>query len=248
MGISIDQAWLAAFLACLVRAGGFVAICPPFASPAVSGRVRAMLSVSLAMAGASSMQGADTMFGSTGALVSGLVFQAFLGLALGFGVYLFFSALTIAGEYVDIATGFSASQTLDPVSGVSASITPRLFNLTATTLMFASGGHLLLVRGFVRAGRFQSMNLDRLGSSVASIAAQAIIAAIEIAIPVAGSLLIAEIALAMLGKAAPQLNVFQLGFAVKVLFGMMLLGASVALLPGQVNALLERAIQFVSGA
>lgn len=222
-------------------------MCPPFSSSAIPGRVKAILAVALATAGAGSMGGDVGLFSTTAGFVSGLVVQAFLGFVLGFGVYLLFSAVSVAGELIDISTGLSASQALDPVSGVSASVTPRLFNITATALLFASGGHLLLVRGFVRSGSFDGVNLDRLGSSIVALAAQATVAAVEIALPVAGSLLVAEVALALLGKAAPQLNVFQLGFAVKILFGVILLGGSVVLLPGQVNALLERAISFVSG-
>jgi flagellar biosynthetic protein FliR len=163
-------------------------------------------------------------------------------------VFVLFSAIGMAGDFIDLSTGLGSAQSLDPTSGVSASIGVRILNLSATALLFASGGHLLLVRGFVKAGStLDQVNLDRLGESILGLVGTMMLAAIEIALPVAGSLLIAEVGLALLGKAAPQLNVFQLGFAVKILFGLFLLGTSIVLLPGQVVALLERAMSFIGG-
>jgi flagellar biosynthetic protein FliR len=71
------------------------------------------------------------------------------------------------------------------------------------------------------------------------------VAAFEIALPVVAALLCAEIALALLGKAAPQLNVFQLGFAVKIFIGLSLLGVVVLALPSQTEALLNKFLEMM---
>ena len=247
MNLVVNESWLIAFLLGLARAGGFILICPPFSNAAIPPRVKSIIAVALALAGASTQKTIE-LSGGLPVFVSGLVMQVFLGLALGFGVFVLFSAFSMAGDIIDHSTGFSSAQSLDPTSGAFASIGVRLLNLTATALLFASGGHILLVRGFVKAGAtLDQVNLDRLGESVLGLVGTMMLAAIEIALPVAGSLLIAEIGLALLGKAAPQLNVFQLGFAVKILFGLFLLGMSVALMPGQVGALLERSLSFIGG-
>jgi flagellar biosynthetic protein FliR len=66
------------------------------------------------------------------------------------------------------------------------------------------------------------------------------------ALPIVAALLAAEVALALLGKAAPQLNVFQLGFAAKILLGLSLLVAQIALLPNQVQAILNLFLERIS--
>src|SRR3546814_21159350 len=61
-----------------------------------------------------------------------------------------FAALQAAGGILDLFGGFAMAQVFDPQSGVSTSLFGRCYNLHATTLLFVIGGHLLLVRGFLR--------------------------------------------------------------------------------------------------
>jgi flagellar biosynthetic protein FliR len=245
--LSIDQAWLVALLLGLARAAGFIAICPPFSSSAIPGRVKAIIAVSFALASAGT-QAVPVNLKGEAQFLGAVATQAALGLALGFGVYVLFAAIGAAGDLIDLSIGFSSAQALDPVTGVQSSVVTRLFNYTATALLFSTGGHILLVRGFVRAGAsVQTFSLSHLGQSALAASAQLFVAAIEIALPVAGSLLVAEIALAMLGKAAPQLNVFQLGFAVKIVVGVTLLGLSVTLLPEQVSSLVGHGLDYMAG-
>jgi flagellar biosynthetic protein FliR len=121
-----------------------------------------------------------------------------------------------------------------------------MYNLVAATLLFASGGYVFIVRGFVRSGdvltTFDTKNIAQ--TALATMAVM-MVAAFEIALPVVAALLCAEIALALLGKAAPQLNVFQLGFAVKIFIGLSLLGVVVLALPSQTEALLNKFLEMM---
>src|SRR3546814_19818961 len=62
-----------------------------------------------------------------------------------------FAALQAAGGILDLFGGFAMAQVFDPQSGVSTSLFGRFYNLLATNLLFVLGGHLLLVRGFLRS-------------------------------------------------------------------------------------------------
>ena len=73
-------------------------------------------------------------------------------------------------------------------------------------------------------------------------------AAIEIAMPVMAALFLAEVGLGLVGKAAPQLNVMVIGFAVKTFVALGLLGLTFALLPGSTESLLTQAIQAAGSA
>jgi flagellar biosynthetic protein FliR len=72
-------------------------------------------------------------------------------------------------------------------------------------------------------------------------------AAIEIALPLLTALFCAELALGFLGKAAPQLNILVIGFALKSIITFMLLGATLVLLPESVESLLGRAVRLGLG-
>ena len=220
MKIQFETWYLLAFSVSLLRAWGFLLIAPPFANQSLPGRVRVALSVVFAFAGTkrSAVEGVLTSTDFIEALV--------LNLLLGIG--------------------YSSAQALDPTTGVSAGLISRMYNLIAATLLFASGGYVFIVRGFVRSGdvltTFDTKNIAQ--TALATMAVM-MVAAFEIALPVVAALLCAEIALALLGKAAPQLNVFQLGFAVKIFIGLSLLGVVVLALPSQTEALLNKFLEMM---
>lgn len=246
MQFGVSTVWLTAFCLGLVRAGGFIVVCPPFSAPGIPQRVKVALSVAFALASTGSQP--EAVLNSTGEWIGQLVFQAAMGVLLGFGVLAMFSAIGIAGELADLSVGFGAAQALDPTTGASAGALSRFYTMIATALLFASGSHLLLVRGFVRAGSgMSSMSLEHLGRSLIMLTATMLVAALEIALPLMAALLAAEVGLGLLGKASPQLNVFQLGFAAKIVLAFMLLGTCIALLPEQVAALIDTALSFMAG-
>lgn len=221
-------------------------VTPPFSSQAIPPRVKIAVAVALSFAAVSTAPAGA--IGSLGAWVGQLVLQAFIGVALGFGVLALFSAVGIAGELVDQSSGFSGAQAVDPASGVSGGAMTRLYTMIATALLFSTGGHLLLVRGFVRAGNtIDHLSMEHVGRSALAATASMLVAGVEIALPIMAALLAAEVGLGLLGKAAPQLNVFQLGFAAKILFTLFLLGGCIALLPEQVSALINMSLEKMAG-
>lgn len=238
MRIELAEWFLTAFALSYIRAWGFVIIAPPFSSLALAGRVRVGLAVALGLMGTKPSLAAG--IDSSWDFVSKSVWQAFTGFVVGYLMYIFFSAVAISGELIDGSIGYTSGQALDPTTGQSSGIVTRLYTLMATTILFASGGHLLIVRGFLRsADILEGASLERFAEAALKAAALAFVAALEMALPIVAALLAAEVALALLGKAAPQLNVFQLGFAAKIILGLSLLTAQVALLPNQVQALLN---------
>ncbi len=244
MKIQFETWYLLAFSVSLLRAWGFLLIAPPFANQSLPGRVRVALSVVFAFAGTKRSAVAGVVTSSD--FIEALVLNLLLGFVLGFLLYMLFSAIGIAGELIDGAIGYSSAQALDPTTGVSAGLISRMYNLVASTLLFASGGYVFIVRGFVRSGdvltTFDTKNIAQ--TALATMAVM-MVAAFEIALPVVAALLCAEIALALLGKAAPQLNVFQLGFAVKIFVGLSLLGVVVVALPSQTEALLNKFLEMM---
>jgi flagellar biosynthetic protein FliR len=243
--VRIDPVVLVGFSAALVRATAWVVVCPPFNSPSVPVRVRVGVAVSLAVLLARRVgeSGIDT---STAGFVGALLSQAAAGLVMGLVVLFLFSALQAAGELIDLQVGFSLGGVIDPMSGNMAAPIGRFYQLIGIVVLFAIDGHVLVTRAFLRSveqapggGIDVGLAADGLVDAVSAL----FVSAIEIALPVLAALFCAEVALGLLGKAAPQLNIMVVGFAVKTLIAFLLLAATLWLLPGATESLLVRGVR-----
>jgi flagellar biosynthetic protein FliR len=167
------------------------------------------------------------------------------GAALGFIVQLFFTGVQMAGELLDTTGGFSLQPAYDPLSLNTHGPIGKLQFQLASTLLFTSGGHLLVVRGFVTSYEGlplgASLPTGQLGHVLISAFSQMFLAALQIAGPLVAVLLLADVAMALLNRAAPALNVFQLGAPLKILVCLVLLGLSYPLLPSALDTLIEQA-------
>src|SRR3954452_11625194 len=153
MSITFAPGILVAFLLALVRASAWVAIAPPLNSKLIPAQVKIGLSAVLAMAVAPQLATHLPPDGSlsTPDLIGAVFLQVGAGLILGFIATMLFSAVQAAGSLIDLFGGFTISQAMDPFSNAQSSVFGRIYQLLATTLLFAINGHLLLVRGFMNS-------------------------------------------------------------------------------------------------
>ncbi|MFN8024304.1 MAG: flagellar biosynthetic protein FliR [Acidimicrobiales bacterium] len=245
MQFLIDPATLVGFCLVLVRASTWVLICPPFNTPAIPPRVRIGIAVSISMVLAHEV-GKDVNSIATGQLVGMMFSQALAGFTLGFFVFLIFTAVQSAGELIDLQVGFSLGGVIDPLSGNTSTPIGRFHQLLGVAILFAINGHVLVVRAFIRSVEMAPMgHLDTstVTANIARLVATLLAAAIEIALPMLTALFCTEVALGFLGKAAPQLNILVIGFAVKTFLAFSLLGATLVLLPDTVDSLLGRGVR-----
>ena len=122
----------------------------------------------------------------------------------------------------------------------------RFYSLLATTLLFATNGHLLLVRGFLTsfdAAPLTSLSLDGVGEMLTEDLGRFFLAAVQIALPLLAALFLAEVALALLSRAAPAMNVFVLGMPLKILLTISLAGLALPLLPGALDNLVRPVVR-----
>ncbi|MEK7423110.1 MAG: flagellar biosynthetic protein FliR [Actinomycetota bacterium] len=249
MQLFFEPAALVGFCLVLVRAGAWVAVCPPFNMPAIPVRVRAGFAVAMSLVLAERV-GSQVDDLSTGSLVGALFTQMLAGFALGFFVFVILSAVQSAGELIDLQVGFSLGGIIDPMSGNMSAPIGRLHQLLGLAVLFAINGHVIVARAFIRSvevaplGQMDSGNIAPL---LAKLVAVLLSASIEIALPVLTALFLTEVALGFLGKAAPQLNILVIGFAVKSMVAFALLGATLVLLPEAVESLLVRSLRAALG-
>ncbi|MGY1815444.1 flagellar biosynthetic protein FliR [Blastococcus sp. SYSU D00820] len=248
MDLEVPAVSLAAVLLTTARAAGFVLVAPPFNTRSIPAPVKGALALALSVAlyarVAAGLPDITTSF-----LVLGGLTEVAIGAALGFVVQLFFTAVQFAGELIDVSGGFSLQPAYDPLAMTMNSSIGRLHYLLATALLFTSGGHMMIVRGFATSYEGlpvgASLPTEQLGEVMITAFSMMFLAALQIAGPMVAVLLLADVAMALLSRAAPALNVFTLGYPVKIMLTLTLLGLTFPLLPPALDALIEQATRAV---
>ncbi|WP_460772470.1 flagellar biosynthetic protein FliR [Microbacterium sp. GXF7504] len=250
MFIPIDMAVLEGTLLIAVRVTAFLFIAPPFSYGGFPARIKAMLAVGLSIPMGAAFAG-DHESLDTGPFLGALVMQLLIGALLGFLVMVCFSAVQSAGNLIDTFGGFQLAQAFDVYSMVNGAQFTRLFQLTALALLFASGGYQLIIAGLARS--FEAVPLT--GTIAVSEPAQLLVhavsqmfvAALQIAGPLILVLFLADVGLGLVSRVAPALNAFALGFPLKILLTLTLVGMTYLALPGIVDALVSDSLDLIRG-
>ena len=173
-----------------------------------------------------------------------LIGEALLGVLLGLLVYLAFAALRLAGHFISLPIGFGVAELFDPVAGHRSPMLGQLFSLLALLVFLSVGGlHRLLLVGV--AGSFRTLRAADLVigledgalrgagvllQSVAGSLTRLFSTALSIALPIFGALLLVSVSLALLAKAAPQMNLLLVGLPISLGAGLVILVLALPLL------------------
>lgn len=169
-----------------------------------------------------------------GALVAAVTSQVVLGLIVGFVAYLVFMGIQFAGEIIDIQIGFAVANIISPQTQQQVTVIGE-FELTLATLIFlATDSHLLLLQGI--GGSFHLLPLPyvhlepSLVPNVVAFLEQAFLIVLKIAAPPAVALFFVNLALGLMARVAPQMNVFVVGFPLQIGVGLLMIAVSIPLL------------------
>jgi flagellar biosynthesis protein FliR len=231
------------FVLALVRTAAWLTVAPPFNTRMIPAPAKVGLALALAVPVAPQVA-RSAPAPEVAPLVMATLLQIAVGLSLGFIVQIVFAAVQAAGELVDLFAGFTIAATYDPFTNANQAVFGRFYQLLATALLFGTGGHLLLVRGLLDS--FSAVpagvpDLSETSGELLDALGLFFVSALEIAAPLLGALFLTEVALGLLSKAAPQMNVFTLGFPIKILLTLLLAGLALPLLPGAVEGLVAAA-------
>jgi flagellar biosynthesis protein FliR len=245
---SVPTAEMLAIMLGSIRAGAWMLIAPPFNSRLIPTPVKALLSVGLALPMAPYLTN-RLPSAETADILASAMLQFFIGAALGFITLLLFSAVQAAGDLLDVFGGFTLAQAYDPLSMAQSSIFGRFYNLVAVTLLFASQGHELILRGFLQTYRTLPLNasfsMGTLNELLIKGVGEMFVAALQIAGPLIAVLFLTDVAFGLLNRVAPALNAFQLGFPAKIFLVLTVGATSIAMLPQAVGTLVNKAVSAV---
>jgi flagellar biosynthesis protein FliR len=236
-----------------VRSATWMMISPPFSTKLIPGPMKAVIALALALP-VSSRLAVNLPQLSVPALIGAVVLQAVTGAALGFLTYLLFAAVQAAGDLIDLFGGFSLASAFDPLSMSQNSVFGRFHGLIALVLLFATNAHLLVIRGFLTSYDSipvtSGVDLDRMQAAMVSGIGEFFLSALEIAAPLVAILFLTDVALGLLTRVSPQLNAFSLGFPIKILTTISIIGFTLPALPQIIENIADagtRAVLLVAG-
>ena len=152
-----------------------------------------------------------------------IIKEALVGLLIGFIAYLMLSAIQIAGGFIDFQMGLAIANVIDPQTGVQSPLVGQYLYMFALLFLLATNGHHLLMDGVFYSYQFVPIDQyfidfsrEGLLEFVIMSFNQMFIIAFQMAIPVVGSLFIVDVALGILARTMPQLNVFVVGLPIKL--------------------------------
>jgi len=242
MTLTVDGAPLVAFLLASLRIAAWLVVVPPFSTRAVPTMAKVALSLGLALAVVPSLAAQDIPV-DTWSLVVNAGTQVLVGVALGFVTQLLLGAIAAAGSLIDLFGGFALAQAFDPLGLTMNTVFGKFHQMLAVMLLFASGGHLLVVGGLLRTFHFLPLGVEpdfSPGPQVITTAfSMFFLTAVQIALPMIAVLFIADLGLALLTKVAPQLNAINVMFPAKIGLTLLLLGMSFPVLPQATERLVD---------
>lgn len=156
-----------------------------------------------------------------------VVKEALVGLLIGLIAFIIVSALQVAGGFVDFQMGFAIANVVDPQTGAQSPLTGQYFYMIALLFLLAVDGHHLIIDGIFTSYEFVPIDayLPLHEESIAEFIIQAFnymfIIAFQMAIPIVGTLFLVDIALGIIARTVPQLNVFVVGLPLKIFVSFM---------------------------
>ena len=240
-------AWVGTFLWPLTRVAALISIAPVLGARTLPRRIRLMLALALtwAILPLTPPVPAVEPLSPTGLLI--LAQQVVIGLSMGFVLRLVFAALELGGHMIATQMGLSFASLVDPQNGGQTPLLSQFYTLLGTLVFLSLNGHLLLVQLLVDS--FKTLPVAAAGVDrdvlwvLANWASHLFAGAVLISLPAVASLLVVNLAFGVMTRAAPQLNIFAVGFPITLVLGLLILLYNLPTLLYQLNGLFEDAFR-----
>jgi flagellar biosynthetic protein FliR len=244
------SAWLATFLWPFCRILALFSSAPVLSHKTVPVRVRVALALLVTAIVAPGIAPLEVSPASAEGVMA-LIAQVAIGLCIGFMLRLVFAAIEFAGDMIGLQMGLSFATFVDPQNSNQTPLVGSFMSTLLMLLLLAVNGHLMVLAGVVKS--FDTVPLDiglmRLVDwhALALLGGTIFAAGLQIALPVLAAMLIANLALGVLTRTAPQLNLFAVGFPVTLMVGLLLLMILLPYLAQPLQQMIEQALLPVLG-
>jgi flagellar biosynthetic protein FliR len=236
----LATAWLWPFF----RIAALVAVAPLFGGASVPPRVRLSVALGLALVLAPLVPAPPVDPLSTAGVLL-VAEQVVIGLALGLAIRLSLTVFDLAGQVIGQTMGLGFASMVDPATGTQVPVVSQIYLVLVTLVLVSINGHLLIMR--VLASSFEALPPGQVLGAVAfgKLAAQAtwvFAAGVLVALPAVTAMLVVNLAFGVMTRAAPQLNVFAVGFPITLLMGFSVIFLTLPGVLGEVESVLTEVL------
>lgn len=243
-------AWLSPLIWPFLRTLALFTSAPVFSSKAVPVRARIALAFFVALAAQPTLEGQPMVSINDPGAFGAVLQQVGIGLAIGFAIRVVFAAVELAGEVVGFQMGLGFASFFDPSMGGQSSAVARFFGQMATFMFVVMGGHVMVLmtvitsftafpidQNFLQA--LKQMKIYDLGTDLFA-------SGLWMALPMVGMLMFANLALGIVSRVAPQMNIYAIGFPITLTVGLVGMAATLPMLDQPFLTLMGRAIDIFS--
>lgn len=219
----------AAFALFATRLGGLMLIAPIYSARTVPVAVRTAIIVLITATLAPALVGQMAPAVTPATLGTELL----IGFSIGFGAAVLVGAAEVAGDLLALQSGLSGAGTLDPLTGIQSQALGDFLKMVVITILLVTGGHILMLEAIADSVRALPpgqpvaaadgmLAMAGLGSSLFTLG-------IQIAAPVMAAVFVGNLAMGVLARTAPQLQVFMLAYPLQIVIGILVLALSLPL-------------------
>ncbi|MEO7996495.1 MAG: flagellar biosynthetic protein FliR, partial [Gemmatimonadaceae bacterium] len=223
----------AGFVLSALRIGGLLMVAPVWSAKPVPMRLRTALIVIFALLlNPAATSGVNLeVLRITPATFLG---ESAIGVVIGLSAAIFIAGAEAAGEQMTTAIGLSGAAIFDPTNNTQGSLLAQFMQMIALVVVLIAGGHLVMLRALAESFRVMPLGADlNLGEgfhALVPMARSIFSSGIQFAAPVVAAILVMNIALAILGRAAPKLQIMSIAFPLQIGVGLLTLAGSLALI------------------
>jgi flagellar biosynthesis protein FliR len=244
------NAMIVAWVFPMVRVFAFLAASPIFSNSGIPQRVKLIVGLAIGFAVASSLPPQNMSDPGSYVGIAILAEQMLIGAGLGFVMRVVFAAVDAAGSLIGLQMGLSFASFFDPQTQGQTAVIASIIGIIASLLFLSLNGHLLLINALANSFEWlpiaaQPIRADgwlmlaRSGSLIFSIG-------LLLSLPVVAALLMTNIALAVLTRAAPQLNLFAVGFPITSTIGIAIIWLSLPTLAYVLEGVFDEGISNIA--
>ncbi|MDJ0873292.1 MAG: flagellar biosynthetic protein FliR [Gammaproteobacteria bacterium] len=242
-------AWATSWLWPFFRIGAMLAVTPLFSARYVPVRVRLGLAAALTIVVAPTITATPSVapFSAEGLLIT--LQQVLIGVLMGLALRLVFTVFELAGQIVAQLMALHFASLVDPNSGVQVPMLSQFYLVLATLAFLALNGHLLCIEVLAESFEIIPVGVHGMGRdgfwSLVLQGGWIFSAAVLFALPVVAALLIVNLAFGVMTRAAPQLNIFAVGFPITMIIGFSLMLVTLPGVSAQFEQLFSDAIAYL---
>lgn len=242
--------WAVRFLLPLFRISAFFMVVPLIGTQLVPMRVRLSFALVLTLVVVPLLPPIPVPDGLSLGLYLTIAQQLLVGFALGFFVQILFQVVVLGGQIISYQMGLGFASISDPTNGISVVVLSQFYLIMTMMLFLSFNGHLVLIDVIVDSFRILPVGSGGLNGTILERIVMSgswlFAAATLMALPAIIALLIVNFAFGIMTKAAPQLNIFAIGFPFTMLFGIFIVWVSLTGFLGQYQRFAEEALNMLS--